>query len=89
MLFARLIVPLGLIVFGASAMFMGFVVLATSLGSGRIAYSYGSGEETVTVMARLAEEPRRFWSTAAVMGGVPFLAGLGGLWLGRRLMRRA
>lgn len=88
MTFIRLLVPLGLIAFGAIAAFMGCVVLITSLSSGRVSYSYASDGRTVASSASKDADPDVYWRTLGFVGGLPALLGLGAFWYGRRLLNR-
>jgi hypothetical protein len=72
----RLIVPLGLVVLGAVAAYMGLVVLATSLGTGEISIGSGKAGETVVRTTRRAEDAGGYWLRVAGLGLAPAALGI-------------
>lgn len=88
MAFVRLLVPFGLMAFGAVAAFMGCVVLITSLSSGRFAYSYVSDGKPVIGAVTKDAEPDAYWRALGFGGALPAILGLGAVWYGRRMLHR-
>jgi hypothetical protein len=86
--FVRLIIPFGLMFFGAAAAFLGGVVLINSLGKGTISYSYGSGAGQVTTTVARDADPNGYWTTLGWMGLLPLAGGLVAVQAGRRMLRR-
>ncbi|MEQ1576653.1 MAG: hypothetical protein ABL894_03280 [Hyphomicrobium sp.] len=84
----RLLVPLGLMGFGAIAAFMGLVVILNALSNGRVSYSMMADGARVTHTAQRQAEPGLYWRTLGLAGGLPFVLGLGAAWLGRRILHR-
>ncbi len=80
----RIVFCLGLLLFGAVGAFMGAAVLITSLRSGEIRYSYGSGPEPLSRTVTHVGEPDDYWRLVAMMGGVPLVSGGIAVWYGRR-----
>lgn len=76
--FVRLLLPLGLVVFGAVAAFMGVVVLATSLPSGEITTGIGATATRAGSIATLARatNPAGYWRAVLLLGALPALGGL-------------
>ncbi len=87
MSFVRLLVPFGLMGFGAIAAFMGIVVLINSLSTGQVSYSYEDNGLPVTRTISKSEEVSVYWRTLGFAGGLPAALGLGAVWWGRRMMR--
>ena len=87
MIFVRLLVPLGLVLFGSVAAFMGIVVLATSLRSGEI--STGDTRKAgAVVTARRDADPAAYWMKVAALGFAPALLGAGAAVFGWRRLGR-
>jgi hypothetical protein len=82
-----MLVPVGLMGFGAVAVFMGLVVLINSLSTGRVSYSYVSKGTSVTHTIAKSEDASGYWRTLGLAGGLPALLGLGAVLLGRRMLR--
>ena len=85
---SRFLILAGLIFFCAVAVFMGVAVTISALVNGSISYSFGEGRDLVTKTATLAAEPGAFWQRLALIGFLPIVLGLAGLWWGRREIRR-
>jgi hypothetical protein len=88
MAFVRLLVPFGLMGFGAVAAFMGFVVLINSASTGRVSYSYVADNKPVTRTITKNEDADAYWRTLGLAGGLPALLGIGAMWFGRRMLHR-
>lgn len=88
MAFVRLLVPFGLMGFGAVAAFMGVVVLLNSAATGRVSYAMMSNGVSVTTSITKQDEPGRYWRALALAGGLPALLGLGAVWWGRRILHQ-
>ena len=86
--FLKLILPIGLMGFGAVAAFMGFVVLTHSMSTGRIIYSTVSDGRTVTRTVVQADDPALYRTTVIWAGWLPLLLGCGAVWYGRRQLQR-
>lgn len=86
----RMLVPLGMVVFGAVAGFMGLVVLATSVPKGEIttgiAPSAGKAASMQTVSR--ATDPDAYWRSVILLGALPGLGGLAAAFAGWRLLGR-
>lgn len=83
----RLILPFGLIVFGAVAAFMGAVVLMGGLRAGEIGFRSGPADAIVDQRVRKADDPEAYWQALGLAGGLPLVLGLGAVFAGRRLLR--
>jgi hypothetical protein len=83
----RLIVPLGLIVFGAVAMFMGAVVLIGGLNAGEIGWTSGPAGAVEETRVRKADDPDGFWRIMGFGGALPLCLGFGAVVAGRRMLR--
>ncbi len=83
----KMALPIGLIVFGAIAAFMGFVVLVSALRAGELTYIYGPEGAPKTERVTQAQDPDAFWRSVGLMGGLPLLLGGAAVWYGRRMMR--
>lgn len=86
--FVRLIIPLGLVVFGAVAAFMGLVVVATSLGSGEISIGSRAGGQTTVQTTRRADDGSGYWLKLAAYGFAPAVLGIAGAVFGWRRLGR-
>jgi hypothetical protein len=84
----RLILPMGLIVFGAVAAFMGAVVLIGGLRAGEIGLSSGLAGATVEQRVRKSDDPDAYWRVMGLGGGLPLVLGLGAIFAARRMLRR-
>jgi hypothetical protein len=87
MSFVRLLVPFGLMGFGAIAAFMGIVVLINSLSTGRVSLSFEENGKTVTSRVSKSEDAQTYWRSLGFAGGLPAAIGLGAVWWGRRMLR--
>ncbi len=85
--FLRLLVPVGLIVFGAVAVFMGAVVLIGGLKAGEIGWSSGPVGAVEAKRVRQVVDPDGFWRIVGLGGAVPLVLGLGAVFAGRRMLR--
>ncbi len=83
----RLIFPLGLVVFGAVAVFMGVVVLFSGLKAGEIGWTSGPAEAAKETRVRRADDPYSFWRSMGLGGGLPLCLGFGAVVAGRRMLR--
>jgi hypothetical protein len=83
----RFVVPLGLIVFGAVAVFMGAVVLIGGLKAGEIGWTSGPADTAQETRVRRADDPDGFWRVMAFGGALPLMLGLGAVVAGRRMLR--
>lgn len=70
--------------FGAVGVFMGGVVTINAFARGAITYTFQDGAGLVTRTATMAAEPEIFWQRLAIIGVLPIVVGLIGLWWGRR-----
>lgn len=82
----RLLVPLGLIVFGAVAVFMGAVVLIGGLKAGEIGWTSGNAGSVQETRVRKDDDPHEFWRVMALGGALPLLLGMGAVFAGRRML---
>lgn len=85
--FVRLMIPVGLLVFGAVALFMGAVVSVTALRNGSIAVSYRTSSGPMVHSARRETDPAEYWRLLGLAGGLPLLLGGLSIWSGRRMLR--
>ena len=88
MAFVRLLAPVGLMGFGAVAVFMGFVVILNALSTGRVTYSMVEDGKRVTHSVAHAGDHDGYWTALGLAGGLPAALGIGAMWLGRRLLNR-
>lgn len=80
----RAAMMVAVIVFGAIAALLGFVVLVVGLPAGSLTLSFVSGAmETVT----RAGDPERFWRLMLALGAAPLLIGAGMVKFGMRRIR--
>lgn len=84
----RFLILAGVMFFSAIAAFMGGAVTLNALSKGAITYTFENGAGMVTRTATLAAEPGAFWERLAVIGLLPIVLGVLGLWWGRRRLRR-
>lgn len=84
----RFILPIGALFLGAVAVFMGAVVLLSSLRAGQISTSWQSAEGLVMLTRSRASEPEEFWKLVGLFGALPLAFGGAAIWWGRRTMRR-
>lgn len=71
---------------GAVAALLGAVVLLSSLGSGTIAISYGTGATAAAETIARTTNPERFWMLLGTLGLAPLVLGiLAAVWGGRTL----
>ncbi|MGL4397602.1 MAG: hypothetical protein ACRCS9_13760 [Hyphomicrobium sp.] len=74
------------VLIGAIAAFLGFVVTLSSLRTGSLSLSYGSGATAVSETILQASDPSRFWQLVILMGVVPLVLGvIAARWGYRRL----
>lgn len=83
----RMLMPLGLIFFGAVAMFMGAVVLFGGLRAGEIGWSSGPAGAVTETRIRKADDPDGFWWVMGLGGTLPLVLGFVAVVGGRRLLR--
>jgi hypothetical protein len=83
----RLLMPLGLIVFGAVALFMGAMVLLGGLKAGEIGWSSGPVGAVTETRIRKADDPDGFWRVMGLGGALPLVLGFGAVVAGRRMLR--
>ena len=86
----RMLWPLGLVVFGVVAAFMGLVVLATSLPSGEITSGFAPSANapgTLHTISR-ASAPQAYWRKLTLLGFLPGFGGLAAAYAGWRLLSR-
>lgn len=86
--FVRLIVPLGLVIFGVVAAFMGLVVIVTSLNSGEISVGSNAAGQAMVETTRRAEDARGYWLKVAGYGFAPAILGIAGAMFGWRRLGR-
>ena len=73
---------------GAIAALLGVVMLASALGSGTIALTYGAGANAVAETVSRAGDPGRFWQLVAALGIAPLVLGAAAVLWGSRQLRR-
>ena len=73
--------------FAAVAMFIGVVVMITSLQNGAITWSYTSSGKGITETISRAADAARFWKLFATMGIVPLVLGAIAMWFSVRKLR--
>jgi hypothetical protein len=83
----RFLVPVGLIVFGAVAGFMGAVVLIGGLKAGEIGWTSGPVGAVEVKRVRQVDDPDGFWRIMGLAGALPLALGLGAVFAGRRMLR--
>jgi hypothetical protein len=69
------------------AIFIGGVMMITSLQNGMIGISYTSGGKAVTETISRTADNARFWRLMVTMGVMPFVIGSAVLWLSVRKLR--
>ena len=73
---------------GAIAALLGVVMLASALGSGTIALTYGAGANAVAETVSRAGDPGRFWQLVGALGIAPLVLGAAAVLWGSRQLRR-
>ncbi len=73
---------------GAIAALLGVVMMASALGSGTIALTYGAGANAVAETVSRAGDPSRFWQLVAALGFAPLVLGAAAVLWGSRQLRR-
>lgn len=73
--------------FAAVAIFVGVVIVITSVQNGTITVSYMSGGKTVEETVSRVTDSARFWKQVSLFGGLPVLFGAFGLWLSVRKLK--
>lgn len=71
----------------AVAIFLGCVLVLTSLKLGSITLSYSDGKDIVTDTVTRAGDAARFWRLFASMGLMPIAIGGVGVWYAARKLR--
>lgn len=86
----RMLLPLGLVVLGAVAAFMGFVVSGTSLMSGEITSGFSPSATAVGTLKTVsrAADPSAYWRTLTLLGFLPGIGGAVAALIGWRMMNR-
>lgn len=64
----------------AVAIFIGTVVMLTSLQNGAISWSYGSGAKAMAETVTRAADGARFWRLFATLGALPAVIGAAVMW---------
>lgn len=67
--------PVALVFIGVCLALLGAAILLGAITTGSIAYSYGTGADTVSQTVTLASDPGRYWKMLAVMCGAPIVFG--------------
>jgi hypothetical protein len=83
----RLAVAVGMMGLGAIAVFMGAVVLISSLSSGKVSYSVGRDGATIATSHERSGDPSGYWRALGLTGGLPAVLGLFAVWYGRRVLK--
>jgi hypothetical protein len=83
----RFVLLIGTVFLSAVAVFMGAVVTAAALKLQAIHYSFDAGSQAVKRVITLAEDPAGFWQALALLGVLPMVLGIAGIWWGRRTLR--
>ena len=82
-----------MIFFGAAAflagvaIFMGAVMMITSLQNGAVVLSYSSAGKNITETISLAADSARFWKLFTAMGVAPAVLGAAAMWYSVRKLR--
>lgn len=76
------------ILLSAVAIFIGIVLLTTSLKLGNITLSYTLNNETMTETVLRANDAARFWNLLIFIGVMPLVVGALSLWYSLRILRR-
>lgn len=71
----------------AVGIFLGAVMLITSLQNGSITLSYTSGGESITDTITRAGDAARFWRLMGTMGALPLVVGAAAMWYSVRKLR--
>jgi hypothetical protein len=83
----RLAVGVGLMGLGGVAIFMGAVVLMTTLSSGKVTYSMIRDGQSVTTSIEKSTDANAYWSTLGWTGALPAILGLVAVFVGRRVVK--
>lgn len=78
----------GLAFLGAVAVFLGAVVMLSSLQSGEIAWTYTVGGRNVSESVTRAADAGRFWRLFGQMGALPAALGAAAAWYAIRRLRQ-
>lgn len=78
----------GLAFFGAVAVFLGSMVMLSSLQAGEIAWTYTVSGRDVSDSVKRAADAGRFWRLFGQMGVLPAVLGGAALWFAIRRLRR-
>ncbi len=82
----KLVLPVALVFIGVCLALLGGAILLGAITTGSIAYSYGTGADTVTQTVTLAGDPARYWKMLAIMCGAPIVFGsIAAIWGWRRM----
>ena len=73
--------------FAAVAMFIGVVVMITSLQNGALTWSYTSGGKGITETISRTADAGRFWKLLSIMGILPLVLGVAAMWFSVRKLR--
>ncbi len=73
---------------GALAMFLGALVVLTSLQNGAISWTYTLNGRSITETVTRATDATGFWTRFAQMGGLPLVLGLAALAFSLRRLKR-
>lgn len=73
--------------FAVVAMFIGMVVVITSLQNGAITWSYTSSGKGITETISRAADAARFWKLLSIMGIGPLALGAAVMWFSVRKLR--
>ena len=80
--------PVALVFIGVCLAVVGAAILLGAITTGSIAYSYGTGADTVSQTVALASDPQRYWKMLAVMCGAPIVFGSAAAIWGWRLLKQ-
>ena len=82
----KMVLPVALVFIGVCLALLGAAILLGAITTGSIAYSYGTGADTVSQTVTLAADAGRYWKMLAVMCGLPIVFGsAAAFWGWRRL----
>jgi hypothetical protein len=77
----------GVAFLAAIAIYMGLMILLTSLKLGSITLDYNIGPQAITDTVTRAGEPGRFWQLLMAMGVLPLVGGAAAMWYAVRKLR--
>ena len=75
------------VLLSATAIFIGIVLLLTSLKLGSITISYTVGAEAITETISRADDNARFWRLMTLLGLAPLVLGAASLWISLKAIR--